>query len=56
MFKKLVEIIASIATLEDFNYACGRVDRAFQDEKISWSDHQLLYKLLSLLPDFEDEN
>ena len=32
---------------DDFNKACGEIDRAFQAEKINWDDHELLYSLVS---------
>ena len=49
MFKKIVAAITAIQTEEDFNVACGMIDTAFQQEKISWNDHQLLYSLVSKL-------
>ena len=47
MFKKILAAIAAINTQEDFNIACGMIDTAFQQEKISWKDHQLLHSLIS---------
>lgn len=46
MFKKIVAAIAKIDTMDDFNAVCGMVDTAFQQEKISYNDHELLYDLL----------
>ena len=47
MFKKLVTRVAEIETLEQYNAVCGEVDDAFNRERISWSDHELLYNLLA---------
>ena len=47
MFKKIVAAIAAIKTQEDFDIACGMINTAFQQEKISWKDHELLYSLIS---------
>lgn len=47
MFKKLVAQIADIITQDDFDAACGAIDRAFQSEKITWKDYELLYRLLA---------
>ena len=46
MFKKLVAMIATIETMEDFNTVCGCVSDAFQHEKISYKDYELLFDLL----------
>ena len=46
-FKQLVKAFTIIETEDDFNRACGEIDRAFQAEKINWDDHELLYKLVS---------
>jgi len=46
MFKKLVKRIAEIASWDDFNRVSGEVDTAFQQEKITWADHELLHTLL----------
>ena len=47
MFKKIVAAIAAINTQEDFNIACSMIDNAFQQEKITWKDHELLHSLIS---------
>lgn len=47
MFKKIVAAIAAIDTQEDFDITCGMIDNAFQQEKITWKDHELLYSLIS---------
>lgn len=51
MYKKLVGMIASIETREDFNKASGEIDRAFQSEKITWKDNETLYKLMQKISD-----
>lgn len=49
MFKKIVEAIAAIKTKSDYSKCCGMIDNAFQNEKLSWSDHETLYSLLRLI-------
>ena len=44
-FKELVKLFSEVETEDDFNRACGEIDNSFQHEKISWNDHQLLYRL-----------
>lgn len=39
-------MIATIETQEDFNIVWGAIDTAYQHEKISWKDHQLLFNLI----------
>lgn len=51
-FKKLVELIASIETMEEYNETCGMIDDSFQHEKITWKDHELLYTLVSKIGDY----
>lgn len=46
MFKKIVSAIAAIHTQEDFNAVCGIIDTAYQQEKITWKDHETLYSLI----------
>lgn len=46
MFKKLVAKIVEIETMEQFNAVCSEVDMQFQRDKLSWTEHELLYKLL----------
>ena len=46
-FKQLVKVISEINSEDSFNAACGDIDRSFQAEKITWDDHELLYKLVS---------
>ena len=46
MFKKLVVMISTIETQEDFNIVWGAIDTAFQHEKISWNEHQTLFNLI----------
>ncbi len=47
MFKKIVSAIAAVNTQEDFDIACSMIDNAFQQEKITWKDHELLHSLIS---------
>ena len=46
MFKKIVAAIAAIKTQDDFDTACGMIEIAFQQEKISWKDRELLFYLV----------
>lgn len=50
MFKKLVNEIANItdrdASSEEVNEVCGKISKAFDQGKISWSDYELLFKLI----------
>jgi len=46
-YKQIIEIISTIDSLEAFNTACGEIDISFQADKISWKDHEQLYKLVS---------
>ena len=45
-FKKIVGCIAAITTREDFNVVCDMIDTAFQQEKISRKDHEVLYAII----------
>ncbi len=47
MYKKIVAAIADINSQEDFDTVCGMIDTAFQQEKISWKDHEVLYAVVS---------
>lgn len=48
-FKKLVQLIADIETTVEFDEACGAIDRAFGKDKITWADHEILYRLLRFI-------
>ena len=43
MFKKIVKAIAAIKTENDRDDCYWQVDRAFEEERISFEDHELLY-------------
>lgn len=45
--RRLLELIASIETEKELNRICTEVDRAYQQEKISYKDNELLYKLIN---------
>ena len=45
MFKRIIKQFAQIRTKADFDAACGAIDTAFQQEKISWDDHETLYSI-----------
>lgn len=46
MFKGLVKMIVLVNSMEDYNVVCGTIDQMFNQGKISWSEHELLYDLL----------
>ena len=48
-YKELVQAIISIANEQDFNEVCGKINRAFESEKISWKDHEQLFELVSVV-------
>ena len=45
MFKKLVYKIAAIKTEGDRNECFAEIDKAFDNNKITWNDHETLYNL-----------
>ena len=45
MFKKLVYKIAAIKTEGDRNECFAEIDKAFDNDKITWNDHETLYSL-----------
>lgn len=47
MFKKIVSAIAAIHTQEDANIVYGMIDTAFQQEKITWKDHEVLFEIVA---------
>lgn len=52
MFKKLLDELLEARTEEQINeilYRADGVDRMFQREKISWQDHERLFKLAARL-------
>lgn len=42
---RLVTLLAECQTREDVNRALGEVDRSFQQEKINWKLHELLFEI-----------
>lgn len=54
MFKKLVAIITEIETQQDLNHACGEIDRAYQSDKITAKDNELLYKLIGKISELKN--
>lgn len=49
MFKKIVAAIATINTREDVDNILGMIDIAFQHEKITWKDHEVLFEIVGKL-------
>jgi len=49
MFKKFVKKIVELKTAAQADNLWFEIDIAFQHEKITWEDHQTLFKLLWML-------
>lgn len=49
MFKKIVKAIAAIKTENDRDECYWQIDRAFEEEHISFEDHELLYGLVGMV-------
>lgn len=49
MFKKLVYKIAAIKTEGDRNECFAEIDKAFDNDKITWNDHEALYSLAAVI-------
>lgn len=49
MFKKLVKAIAAIQSENDRDECYWQIDRAFEEERISFEDHELLYGLAGMV-------
>lgn len=49
MFKKLVKMIAGIKCEADRWESWAAIDRAFDTERISFEDHELLYNLADMV-------
>lgn len=49
MFKKLVNAIAAIQNENDRDECYWQIDRAFEEECISFEDHELLYGLAGMV-------
>lgn len=45
MFKKFVRMLIACNTTEEVNRVCGEIDRAYQQEKISYKDNEMLFDL-----------
>lgn len=49
MFKKLVKMISEIKSEGDCREAWGAIDRAFEDDRITFADHEMLYNLVAMI-------
>ena len=49
MFKKIVKSIAAIKTENDRDNCYSQVERAVEEERISFEDHELLYGLAGMV-------
>lgn len=47
-YKQLVEKMSEMETESDLNAICYEIDWSFQQEKITWKDHETLYKLAGM--------
>lgn len=54
MFKKIVEMITAIETKKDLSHVCGEIDRAYQSEKITAKDNEILYKLVGKIGELKN--
>lgn len=45
MKKEVREILEAIVNKEDEGVIVGMINKAFENEKITWKDHELLMKL-----------
>ena len=46
MFKTLLQKIIEINTTADLNNVCSEIDMAYQKQKISFKDHEMLFNLI----------
>lgn len=46
-FKQIISLIVIISSREEFLDVCTEIDISFENGKISWKDHELLYELIS---------
>lgn len=49
MYKKLVQEIIDITDKDSFCRVCGDINRAFENGKISYKDHEQLFDLISFV-------
>ena len=49
MFKKIVKSIAAIKTENDRDNCYWQIYRAFEEDRISFEDHELLYGLAGMV-------
>lgn len=49
MFKKLVARVPEVKTELEFNTLCGDTNRAFDQGKINWTEHELIYRLIEMI-------
>lgn len=49
MFKKIMNALLNAETESEKAEATGMINKAFENGKITWKDHELLYKLVAKL-------
>ena len=47
MYKKIVQMLIWAETSEEISEVCRTIDKAFENEKISWKDNEQLYDLVA---------
>ena len=52
--KQLVALLAEIKNEDDAGVAGGEINWSFESEKITWQDHEMLYKILSKIYQLEE--
>lgn len=45
--REIIEAMVIAKTQEDINKVCAMIDRAYQSEKITFADNELLYKMIA---------
>ena len=48
-FKQLVKSLSQVHSKDDANEVMGEIDNSFNQNKLSWDDHEMLYDLASKL-------
>lgn len=59
MFKRYVMMLLDANDHEEVNRILCAVDREYQNEKMNWKDHELLFKLggrIKLMEEYWDED
>ena len=49
LIQTLIDRILNAKTDAEWNGICGDVDKLFQQERIKWQEHEMLYRLINRL-------